>query len=71
MKAPGAAVLEFEVTPVDTANTRISLNVYWHPAGVWGLSYWSAMTPFHFIIFNGMVRKIAERAEQLELSSHG
>lgn len=66
MKAPGAAVLEFEISPIDATHTRIALTAYWHPAGVWGLLYWFAFKPSHFIVFNGMVRSIAERAEKDE-----
>jgi len=67
MKAPGAAVLEFVVTPVDETHSRITLTAYWHPAGVWGLLYWFAFSPSHFLVFNGMVREIAKRAEKAEL----
>lgn len=66
MKVPGAAVLEFELDPIDEQHTRISLTAHWHPAGVWGLLYWFAFKPSHFIVFNGMVRAIAERAEKAE-----
>jgi uncharacterized protein YbjT (DUF2867 family)/uncharacterized protein YndB with AHSA1/START domain len=66
MKAPGAAVLEFEITALDEKYTRIDLNVYWHPAGVWGLLYWSALTPSHYLIFNGMVSGITRLAENTE-----
>ena len=67
MKAPGAAVLEFVVTPVDETHSRITLTAYWHPAGVWGLLYWFAFSPSHFLVFNGMVCEIAKRAEMAEL----
>lgn len=66
MKSPGAGVLEFEITPIDETHTRINLTAHWHPAGVWGLLYWFAFSPSHFIVFNGMVREIAERAETAE-----
>jgi uncharacterized protein YbjT (DUF2867 family) len=66
MKAPGAAVLEFEITPIDETFTRITLTAYWHPAGVWGIIYWLGFSPSHFIIFRGMVRAIAERAQEAE-----
>ena len=66
MKAPGAAVLEFEIKPIDEQFTRITLTAYWHPAGVWGILYWLAFTPSHFVVFNGMARAIAARAEQAE-----
>ena len=65
MKAPGAGVLEFEVTPINAAHTRVTLTAYWHPAGVWGLAYWFAFAPAHGVIFHGMVREIALRAERL------
>jgi hypothetical protein len=63
MKAPGAGVLEFEVAPVDAGQTRIMVTAYWHPAGVWGLLYWHAFAPSHFLVFHGMARAIAHRAE--------
>lgn len=66
MKAPGAAVLEFEITAIDEQFTRITLTAYWHPAGVWGMLYWFAFSPSHFIVFNGMVQKIAALAEEAE-----
>ncbi len=66
MKAPGAGVMEFEITPEDADRTRIRVTAYWHPAGIWGLMYWYAFAPFHFLVFNGMARAIAKRAENAE-----
>ncbi len=63
MKAPGAGVFEFSLSPEGPRRTRITLTAYWHPAGVWGLMYWYAFSPSHFLVFNGMARAIAERAE--------
>jgi uncharacterized protein YbjT (DUF2867 family)/uncharacterized protein YndB with AHSA1/START domain len=63
MKAPGAAVLEFEATPLDDTHTRVTVTAHWHPAGVWGIVYWHAFSPSHYYIFNGMARAIARRAE--------
>jgi uncharacterized protein YbjT (DUF2867 family) len=62
MKAPGSGVLELELEPVDAEHTRITITAYWHPAGVWGLSYWYALVPAHLFIFKGMCRAIARRA---------
>jgi hypothetical protein len=39
------------------------VTAYWHPAGVWGLLYWYAFVPAHFVVFHGMARAIAHRAE--------
>lgn len=63
MKAPGAGVMEIEVKPEAAGQTRITATAYWHPAGVWGLLYWHSLAPFHRVIFEGMTRAIAERAE--------
>ena len=65
MKAPGAGILEFDVVPLPTGRTRVTVTAYWHPQGVWGLLYWAALVPFHLFIFKGMTRAIARRAEAL------
>lgn len=69
MKAPGAGVLEFEVEPTGQHQTRVTVTAYWHPAGVWGLLYWYVLAPFHGLIFRGMTRAIAARAERAEPAS--
>jgi len=53
MKLPGEAWLEFKVvenTVIQTATFR--------PLGLFGRVYWYAMLPFHYFIFDGMIRKI-------------
>jgi uncharacterized protein YbjT (DUF2867 family) len=65
MKAPGAGVLEFVVTPAETdhgSGASVSATAYWHPAGVWGLIYWYALIPAHAFIFRGLTRAILRRA---------
>ncbi|MCF7990856.1 MAG: SDR family oxidoreductase [Thiohalocapsa sp.] len=64
MKAPGAGMLEFDLKPLDTGGTRLSVTAYWHPAGVWGLLYWYAFEPMHKVIFSGTAREICRRAER-------
>jgi uncharacterized protein YbjT (DUF2867 family) len=64
MRAPGAGVLEFELTPRPDGGTHLTATAYWHPAGVWGLLYWSAFEPTHRIIFKGLTREICRRAEE-------
>jgi uncharacterized protein YbjT (DUF2867 family) len=63
MRAPGAGVLELEVTPLAPDRTRLAATAYWHPAGVWGLLYWLSMEPAHQVVFQGMTRAICRRAE--------
>jgi uncharacterized protein YbjT (DUF2867 family) len=70
MRAPGAGVLEFEVEPMAEGRTRVTATAYWHPAGVWGLMYWLSMEPAHRVIFQGLTREIARRAEARERAGH-
>ncbi len=62
MKSPGAGVLKFDIED-DGESRRVVVNAYFHPAGVWGLLYWIVLIPFHAMIFSGMTREIAKRAE--------
>lgn len=66
MKAPGSGVLEFEIEPENNTQNRVVVTAYWHPAGIWGLIYWYMLVPFHDLLFRGMTRNIAARAEALE-----
>jgi hypothetical protein len=64
MQAPGAGMLEFELEPLETGGTRLTMSAHWHPAGVWGLLYWYGFAPLHNPIFKGTARAICRRAEQ-------
>ncbi len=66
MKAPGAGVLEFELSPRADGGTRLTATGYWHPAGVWGLLYCYSLAPAHQVIFSGMTAEICRRAEAQE-----
>ena len=68
LKAPGNAVLEFEVEPRDAGGSRVEVTAYWHPQGVWGLLYWYALVPAHGFLFSRFVREIVQRAEALEVT---
>jgi hypothetical protein len=53
MKLPGEAWLEFKIeenTLFQTATFR--------PRGLFGRLYWLCVLPFHFFIFNGMIKRI-------------
>jgi uncharacterized protein YbjT (DUF2867 family) len=64
MKAPGAGVLEFVVTPgPDGSGSRVSATAYWHPAGVLGLLYWYSLAPAHRFLFRGLTRELTRLAE--------
>jgi hypothetical protein len=62
MKLPGRAWLEFEVEARD-AGARIRQTATFHPAGLLGLAYWYGIYPLHALVFRGMIRGLARRAE--------
>lgn len=64
MRLPGSASLGFEVHPLGERRSRVVVTAAFHPAGVKGLLYWHSLTPAHAVIFPGLAREIARRAER-------
>ena len=64
MKLPGRAWLEYEVTPCDEGSS-IRQTAMFDPVGLFGIVYWYAVYPLHQLIFAGMLRNIANAAEEL------
>ena len=56
MKLPGEAWLEFRIDEKNILHQTATFR----PRGIWGRLYWLATSPFHFFIFNGMIKNIAE-----------
>jgi uncharacterized protein YbjT (DUF2867 family) len=68
MKLPGRGWLEFEVTPVEGGRgTKIRQTATFDPRGLLGRIYWNAILPIHTLMFRGLLRAIAQRAERGEL----
>ena len=61
MKLPGRAWLQFNVEPEGGGN-RLAVEAYYQPAGVFGKPYWYVFLPFHFLIFQNLIREIEKRA---------
>jgi uncharacterized protein YbjT (DUF2867 family) len=57
MKLPGEAWLEFKID----GNNVLHQTATFRPLGLAGRVYWYSVMPFHALIFNGMIRKIAEK----------
>jgi uncharacterized protein YbjT (DUF2867 family) len=55
MRLPGEAWLEFKIT-----NGELLQTATFRPLGLLGRIYWHAVMPFHGIIFNGMIKKLAQ-----------
>ena len=63
MRLPGRAWLQFEVSPAGAGGSEIRQTAIFDPAGLAGLAYWYALYPVHSLIFGGMLRALAARAE--------
>ena len=62
MKVPGRAWLQFEVREAD-GQSVLAQTAFFAPKGLAGLLYWYALYPVHALIFSGLVRRLAARAE--------
>lgn len=63
MKVPGRAWLQFEAQPYSGERTLLLQTAFFAPKGLFGLMYWYLLYPIHSLIFSGMIRCIAQRAE--------
>jgi uncharacterized protein YbjT (DUF2867 family) len=56
MRVPGEAWLEFRIDE----NNYLHQIATFRPRGIFGRLYWYSMIPFHFFIFDGMIKRIAK-----------
>jgi uncharacterized protein YbjT (DUF2867 family) len=68
MKVPGRAWLDLGICDDEEAGTLFHQRAVFAPKGLWGRVYWWSVYPFHGIVFGGMQRNIAHRAEWLALN---
>lgn len=59
MKLPGDAWLEFALEPDGDGGERLRQTATLRPQGLLGRLYWFAVTPFHWMLFPRMARKLA------------
>lgn len=70
MKVPGSAWLQFEIKIQDRdLRPLLAQTAFFAPRGLLGLIYWYGIYPIHALIFRGMIKRLAERAEQLASSA--
>ncbi|MCA1745803.1 MAG: DUF2867 domain-containing protein, partial [Bacteroidales bacterium] len=55
MKLPGEAWLEFKINEDQT----LTQTATFRPLGLYGRLYWYAVLPFHALIFNGLLKRLA------------
>ena len=63
MKLPGEATLTFDLEPLPDNRTRLTQTARFKPLGLFGIAYWYAVLPFHFIVFRGMLLGLRAAAE--------
>src|SRR6476620_4497814 len=61
MKIPGRLWLQFEVDG-NKAGATLWQTAIFDPHGLAGLAYWYALYPIHYLIFEGMLRRIGQAA---------
>ncbi len=71
MKLPGKASLEFKIIPSENGQCVLEQTARFWPRGLLGILYWYLVSPFHTVIFSGMMKSIGKRAEQRPLPSAG
>jgi hypothetical protein len=69
MKLPGEALLEFRIEPRGGEQCTLQQVALFRPRGLFGLLYWYAVAPLHYVVFRGMLRGI--QREALQIASRG
>ena len=69
MKLPGLAWLELAAGRDHDGMTTYSQRAIFQPRGLAGHAYWRSITPFHGVVFGGMLRNITAAAERAARSA--
>jgi len=69
IKVPGRAWLEFKVEPIGGGESQLFQTAFFAPKGLFGMLYWYVLYPIHNLIFSGLIRELAQRAEELHNTS--
>jgi len=66
MKLPGLAWLELSAGKDYDGMTTYSQRAIFQPHGLAGHAYWRSISPFHGVVFGGMLKNITAAAERAE-----
>jgi hypothetical protein len=66
MKLPGLAWLELSVGQGDDGRVTYSQRAIFQPRGLAGHAYWRSISPFHGVVFGGMLANITAAAERAD-----
>ena len=64
MKLPGMAWLEFNVEGAGATPSCLMQTARFYPRGLFGIVYWYGIYPVHMLVFRGLAKAIARRAEK-------
>jgi len=62
LKAPGTGWMEWRVVE-DEGKTKLTQTGFFAPYGFLGFAYWFGLSPFHKIVFRGLIKAIARKSE--------
>jgi uncharacterized protein YbjT (DUF2867 family)/uncharacterized protein YndB with AHSA1/START domain len=65
LKAPGLGWMEWRVDPHAEGGVTLTQIAYFAPKGLPGFLYWYLLSPIHRLVFAGLVRRIARKAEEI------
>jgi uncharacterized protein YbjT (DUF2867 family) len=71
MRLPGEAELSFELEPRGEKRCLLRQVARFKPRGLGGILYWFAVTPFHNMVFQDMIRGIRKEAEAGQRGGEG
>ncbi len=68
LKAPGLGWMEWRITPQAEDGAQLSQIAYFAPRGAPGFLYWYLLLPFHRLVFTGLIKAIARRVNDIQIS---
>jgi uncharacterized protein YbjT (DUF2867 family) len=71
MSVPGAAWMSFEARPQPNNKTLLVQSNLFAPRGLWGALSWILLIPIHRVVFGGLLRALALRAEAAKKAADG
>jgi uncharacterized protein YbjT (DUF2867 family) len=63
LRAPGEGWMEWRVQPEQGGRSRLTQTGFFSPHGLPGFLYWYLLYPGHELVFRGLIRAIARKAE--------
>jgi uncharacterized protein YbjT (DUF2867 family) len=57
-KLPGEGWMQFKIHSEDPQGSRFTFTVFFAPKGLWGISYWYSLLPFHRLFFNILLKNL-------------